>query len=399
MAKGTAAAEPRIDEKSALKLVTEMMAIPGKSREETRISEFIRKKLAAAGIPRSAILIDDSTKRIPNGGAIGNLIVKLPGTVKGPRRLLMAHIDTVPLCVGSKPVRKGDVIVSRDPRTALGADDRAGASVVLNSILEIRKRKLPHPPLTLFWPVQEEIGLLGARHVSLSKLGGPKLCFNWDGGPANTATIGATGGYEIEIRVFGIASHAGVHPEAGVSAIAIASIAIADLAQNGWHGLVVKGNKTGTSNLGIIASGDATNVVASKLVIHAEARSHDPDFRKTIVNEFQQAFERAAASLSNVMGQRGRIEFRADLKYESFRIPEDAPSVQAAFAAARAVGLDPVPRITNGGLDANWLSARGLPTVTLGCGQQNPHTVDEALHIDSYLSACRMGLLLATGAA
>ncbi|MGE3317314.1 MAG: M20/M25/M40 family metallo-hydrolase, partial [Planctomycetaceae bacterium] len=378
---------------------TEMMAIPGKSCEETRVAEFIRKKLTAAGIPRSAILVDDSTKRIPHGGAIGNLIVKLPGTVKGPRRMLMAHIDTVPLCVGSKPVRKGGLIVSKDPRTALGADDRAGASVVLNSILEIRKRKLPHPPLTLFWPVQEEIGLLGARHVKLSNLGNPKLCFNWDGGPAHTATIGATGGYDLEIKVFGIASHAGVHPEHGVSAIAIASMAIADLVQHGWHGLVVKGEKTGTSNLGIITAGDATNVVASSLVIQAEARSHDPAFRKVIVSEFQQAFERAAASLSNAMGQRGRIEFRADLKYESFRIPEDAAAVQSAFAAARAVGLTPEPRITNGGLDANWLSARGLPTVTLGCGQQSPHTVAESLHIDSYLAACKMGLLLATGAA
>lgn len=399
MAKASFPIGHEIDEKGALGLVTEMMAIPGKSCEESQVSEFIRQKLTRAGIPKSAILIDDATKRIPHGGEIGNLIVKLPGTVKGSRRMLMAHIDTVPLCVGSKPVRKGELIVSKDPRTALGADDRAGASVVLNSILEIRKRKLPHPPLTLFWPVQEEIGLLGARYVSLAKLGNPKLCFNWDGGAAHTATIGATGGYEIEIRVFGIASHAGVHPEAGVSAIAIASIAIADLVKHGWHGLVVKGEESGTSNLGVITAGDATNVVASSLVIQAEARSHSPEFRKKIVNEFQAAFERAAASLTNVMGQRGRIEFRAELKYESFRIPEDSPAVQSAFTAARAVGLNPEPRITNGGLDANWLSARGLPTVTLGCGQQNPHTVDESLHIESYLAACRMGLLLATGAA
>lgn len=399
MAKASTAKRSGIDEKAALALVTEMMAIPGKSCEETRVADFIRKKLAAAGIPKSAVLIDDSTKRIPHGGAIGNLIVKLPGTMKGPRRMLMAHIDTVPLCVGSKPVRKGELIVSKDPRTALGADDRAGASVVLTSILEIRKQKLPYPPLTLFWPVQEEIGLLGARHVSLSKLGNPKLCFNWDGGPAHTATIGATGGYEIEIRVFGIASHAGVHPEAGVSAISIASMAIADLVKNGWHGLIVKGDKSGTSNLGIITAGDATNVVASTLTIQAEARSHDPAFRKVIVKEFQQAFERAAATLKNVTGQSGRIEFKADLKYESFRIPEDAPAVRSAFKAAETVGLTPEPRITNGGLDANWLSARGLPTVTLGCGQMSPHTVDESLHVPSYLAACKMGLLLATGAA
>jgi tripeptide aminopeptidase len=169
----------------------------------------------------------------------------------------------------------------------LGADDRAGASVVLTAILEIRRRKLPHPPLTLFWPVQEEIGLLGAKHARLTKLGGPKLCFNWDGGPANTATIGATGGYDIDIRVEGIASHAGVHPEAGVSAIAIAARAIDDLVQNGWHGRVVKGDRTGTSNLGVISAGDATNVVTPHLALRAEARSHDSEFRKEIVSAYR----------------------------------------------------------------------------------------------------------------
>jgi len=42
--------------------------------------------------------------------------------------------------------------------------------------------------------------------------------------------------------------------------------------------------------------------------------------------------------------------------------------------------------------------AHGLPTVTLGCGQQDIHTVNESLDIDSYLKACRIGLQVATGA-
>jgi len=399
MAKARPSGAPGIDEKAALKLVTEMMAIPGKSCQEGRVADFIRKKLSSVGVPRSAVSFDDATRRIPHGGEVGNLVVKLPGTMRGPRRLLMAHIDTVPLCVGSKPVRRGSFMVSRDPRTALGADDRAGASVVLNTIIEIRRRKLPHPPLTLFWPVQEEIGLLGARYATLGKLGNPKLCFNWDGGPADTATIGATGGYEMEIRVKGIASHAGAHPEAGVSAISIAGLAMADLVQNGWHGQVLKGAKCGTSNFGIIAGGDATNVVTSELTLRAEARSHDPEFRDEIVDAFRQAFQRAAADLKNNAGQTGSVDFHAELKYESFLIKTDEPAVSAAVNAIKAIGLQPDTRITNGGLDANWMSARGLPTVTLGCGQQSPHTVDEALHVDSFLAACRIGLLLATGAA
>jgi tripeptide aminopeptidase len=44
------------------------------------------------------------------------------------------------------------------------------------------------------------------------------------------------------------------------------------------------------------------------------------------------------------------------------------------------------------------MAAHGFPTVTLGCGQHDIHTVKERLHVPDYLSACRVGLRLATGA-
>ena len=68
------------------------------------------------------------------------------------------------------------------------------------------------------------------------------------------------------------------------------------------------------------------------------------------------------------------------------------------MSAVRTCGLEPEPRIINGGLDANWMTAHGLPTVTLGCGQSGIHTVKETLDVGQYLQACRIGLLLASGA-
>ncbi|MES2792759.1 MAG: M20/M25/M40 family metallo-hydrolase [Planctomycetota bacterium] len=383
-------------ESAALDLVQELMAIPGKSCQEREVVDFVRQRLLQAGLPESSILIDDSQTRSPYGGNTGSLIVKLAGRKRGPRRLLMAHLDTVPLCVGCQPVRDQDVIRSANPATALGADNRAGVAVLLHSLLEILRQDLPHPPVTFFWPIQEEIGLLGARHVKVADLGNPKLCFNWDGGSPQMACIGATGAYHIEISITGIASHAGVHPEQGASAIAIAGLAIADLQENGWHGLIKKGRKTGTSNIGVISGGDATNVVTSSVKLAAEVRSHDPEFRERLVKEFRKAFERAAKQVRTAAGQAGRVEFDAELKYESFKLDEAEPAVQEAQRAIRMIDLEPSVRISNGGLDANWLSSRGLPTVTLGCGQQDVHTVKETLHIPSFLAACRIGVILAT---
>lgn len=401
MVRTTAAASTvvsTLDVPAAIERVLRLMAIPGKSGQEQQVVEEIRAAAGAAGVPQTAIAIDDVNRKSPAGGNTGNLIITLPGTIKGPRRLLMAHLDTVPLCVGCKPVRKGRFVRSADRTTALGADDRSGAAVLLTALVEIFRRNLPHPPLTFFWPVQEEIGLYGARLVSLAKLGHPKMCFNWDGGSAAGACIGATGAYDLRIEIEGIASHAGVHPEGGVSAIGIAGLAIADLQQNGWHGLITKGRSTGTSNIGVVAGGEATNVVTPYLLLRAEVRSHDPKFRQRLVTEFRKAFERAAKQVKNDQGRTGRLRFAADLKYESFRLSEAEPSVQESLRAIRAVGLTPVTRISNGGLDANWLSARGLPTVTLGSGQNDVHTVNEALNLEDFEQACRIGLLLATGA-
>ena len=386
-------------DQSAVDLVCQLMAIRGKSCHEGAVLAFVRDKLLSAGYPPEQLLVDDVPTRSPAGGETGSLILKLPGTKRGPRRLLMAHLDTVPLCQGCQPVVQGDRIRSADPTTALGGDDRSGVAVLLQTALELIRGRHPHPPVTFFWPVQEEIGLLGARHVKVSDLGNPKLCFNWDGGDAQNITHGATGGYSLHIEVHGLASHAGVHPEQGVSAIAIAGVAIADLQQNGWHGLILKGKKTGTSNLGVIQGGDATNVVTAYVALEGEVRSHDPAFRERLVKEFRKAFEKAAKSVRSAQGKRGRVEFRVDLKYESFRIEPDEPCVVTASQAVRALGLEPQLRISNGGLDANWLSARGLPTVTLGSGQHEVHTVNEWLDIPAFLAGCRIGLLLATGTA
>ncbi len=388
---------PSVDANEAQKLVMELMAIPGRSKQEAQVVELIRAKLLGNGVPASCIEIDNSNRRIPGGGEVGNLIVKLPGTKRAPRRLLMAHIDTVPICVGSRPRQDGDTIRSADPKTGLGGDNRAGAAVVLTAALELIRQKKPHPPLTLFFPVQEEIGLYGARFVSANKLGSPKFCFNWDGGDAQYVNVGATGDYAIEIEVEGLASHAGVHPERGVNAITIASLAIADLTQNGWHGLIEKGRHRGTSNVGIVRAGEATNVVTPSLSLRAEARSHDPSFRKKIVDAYRKAFTKAAKSVKSSDGKSGSVTFKAELKYESFRLDPSEPAVTLAKAAVSTIGLTPELCIGNGGLDANWMTAHGFPTVTLGCGQHDIHTTSEWLHIPSFLQGCQIGLLLASG--
>lgn len=382
---------------AAVKRVMDLIAIPGGSCRESAVSDWIQSSLKKSGVPAAAITTDSAHKKSPSGGETGNLIVKLPGTEKQPRRLLMAHMDTVPLAVGCKPVRKGETIRPASRANALGGDNRSGCAVVLTAISEILKQKLPHPPLTLLFTVQEEIGLRGARYLTASKLGKPELCFNWDGRDPASLTIGAVGASYLQIDVSGIPSHAGVHPERGVNAAIVAAVALADLQENGWHGLVNKGKQHGTSNVGVISGGSATNVVMPELSIEAETRSHQSKFRDRITTEFRKAFEKAVRGVKTSDGRKGELSFSQDVRYEAFRIKDSAECVKMAAAAVEQIGLTPQTMIGNGGLDANWMSAHGFPTVTLGCGQHDIHTVDETLDIPEFLNACEVAMHLATG--
>ena len=209
-------------------------------------------------------------------------------------------------------------------------------------------------------------------------------------------SIGATGVYRFHIDIEGLASHAGIAPEKGVSAIAIASLAIADLHREGWHGLVVKGKDRGTSNVGVIQGGDATNVVTDKVIVRAEARSHDPVFRKKIIARIEEAFRKAAAEVKSSDGKTGKVTIDGRLDYESFKLDDKSPCVKLAAEAIKAAGHQPEFAISNGGVDANWLNAHGIPAVTLGCGQMNVHTVSERLDLAMFRSACQIACSLAT---
>ncbi|MFV2070231.1 MAG: M20/M25/M40 family metallo-hydrolase [Pirellulales bacterium] len=379
---------------AALRLVMRLMAIPGGSGDEGRVADFVRQQLVKAGATEDAIESDMAHRKTPLDGQVGNLVLKLPGTVRGARRMLVSHLDTVPICVGCRPVVRGRHVVAADSDTGLGADNRAGVAVLLSTALELLRSKRPHGPLTFLWTVQEEVGLHGARHVRLAMLGRPRLAFNFDGGSPEKLTIGATGGYRMAIEIEGLASHAGGAPEAGVSAIGIASLAIAGLIENGWHGQVRKGRGVGTSNVGVIEGGAATNVVADRVSIRAEARSHDPKFRQTIVSAIEAAFRRAVGKVRSADGKRGKVRIDGQTDYESFRLPLSEPCVEAAAAAVRVTGGEPEFAVANGGLDANWLTVRGIPTVSLGCGQRNIHTVKEQLDVAAFHRARRIAMEL-----
>jgi len=383
-----------VDETAALERYLTLTAIEGRSGEEKDVADAIVQFLVESGVDPDNMTFDGAETRTRLRGNCGNLIVRLPGAGTGPRTLLSAHMDTVPICVGCEPVVDGDQVVSRG-ETGLGADDRSGCAAIVTAAIERQRLGDDNfPPAVLVFFIQEEIGLQGSRTLDAQRVGPVDRAFNFDGGAIEKVTTGATGDERMDITLTGIPAHAGVAPENGASAIVMASRAIADLDARGWLGRVERPEGAGTSNVGVIAGGEATNVVTPQVTLRAEARSHDSDMRQRIVAEMKSAFEAAAAAVQNVDGRSGSCEFRSHVDYESFELQSDDPSVLAIEDALRNFGLEPYRKLAGGGLDANWLAEHGIRAVTVGCGQENIHTADERLSIRDFHDACRIAATL-----
>ncbi|HXT20109.1 MAG TPA: M20/M25/M40 family metallo-hydrolase [Thermoanaerobaculia bacterium] len=390
-----------VDRDQAIGYLMRFLAVEGTTGHEGAIGEEIAAALRELDVPAEAIRFDGAERRIPVPTESGNLIADVAGDPSLPRRMFSAHRDTVPLCAGAKPVLQGDRVVPAGP-TALGGDDRTGVACLLTMLAKLRRERLPHPPLTLVFTVREESGLWGARHLDVSMLGAPALAFNVDGSSADVLTIGAVGASRWEVEITGKAAHAGLHPEEGVSAPMVASVALTAVQRRGWFGRIRrKGGGAGTSNLGSMSGADGgrvggpTNVVTDYVKVEGEARSHDERFVAKIVDAYRRAFEAAAQSLPSSTGARAQVAFTSRLQYHPFRLDEGSESVRFAIECATGLGLTPQLRHSDGGLDANWLAHHGIPAVTFGAGQRGIHSVDESVDIADYLGGCRLAVALA----
>ncbi|MEI8145724.1 MAG: M20/M25/M40 family metallo-hydrolase [Alphaproteobacteria bacterium] len=392
------------DAKASLDRLMRFLKVEGVTGQEKAIGEEVVRALMEVGVPAECIHFDDAHTRIPVPTETGNLIVKLPGRgslSNSPPLLFSTHLDTVPLCSGAKPRIDGDRIVSGGD-TALGGDNRTGCAALVTLAAELARQNLDHPPLVLVFCVREESGLWGARYIDLDLVGPVSMGFNFDSSSPADIVTGAVGADSWEVEIIGRASHAGVAPERGISASMIAALALADVRAGGWFGKVVQGDKRGTSNVGTIAgreggpAGDATNVVTDYVVVRGESRSHDMAFVDEITNAYEAAFKKAAATVTNTEGKAGTVTFKRHRPYHAFSLDRSLPVVAHGMAAVTQIGLTPNPRLANGGLDANWLTLHGIPTITFGAGQNEAHTVDEWVNIPLFQEACRVGISLAT---
>jgi len=348
---------------SLVELFLEAVKIDAQSLRERPMARFIHTALS--GLP---VTIQEDGIAHAISGECGNLICVPPWfNPSRPAIALFAHMDTPRSTVGVRPTLTESRITS-DGTTILGVDNRAGSSVLLH-VLKERLQSRSHGNFIVVFTVAEEIGMFGSKHIDL----GPydiRMGFVFDCSKRPGVFIQSAVGCSLYDATFaGKAAHAGVAPENGISAIQIAAKAIGQIPMG-------RLSPTMTSNVGMIAGGTATNVVADRCTIQGEVREFVPALIDEHLVMLKTTFERVANGIG------GRVEFESRMDFPPFSLSPDSEVFKTTVDVLQSVGLTPAPIRYLGGSDANMLNDKGIPSINLGIGAQNPHANDEFILLE-----------------
>jgi tripeptide aminopeptidase len=347
-----------------LDLFLELCAIPSPSGHERAVADRVGAYLTSLGLEWDE---DHAGARID--GDTGNVYCRLPSTDGGTGTpiFLCAHTDTVPPEAAIEPVVE-DGVVRNAGGTILGSDNKAAVVAMLGAVRRIVEEDRPHAGIELVFTPQEEVSLRGAEAFDHTRLHAQTGYVYDQGAPIGEIVLGAPHGRLLDFRFHGQASHAGMHPEDGRSAIQAASRAIADFRLG-------RIDEETSASVGVISGGTARNVVPEWCSLSAEVRSHDEAKAVALVREMLEtaAF---AASLSDC-----EVESEVRPSFPGYRFREGDPPVRMAAEALERTGYPASYALTGGGADANVFNARGLRCVNLANGMTDIHTPDERIAV------------------
>lgn len=361
-------AEPSLIDTARLK--DEFLDLVSISSPSTREGAIARRLEGILGAMGGSVEVDDAGERV--GGETGNLLARFAGNAPGaPPFLLSAHMDTVGPAAAIHPVVEGDIIRT-DRTSVLGGDDKAGIVAILEALRVLRERAIPHGDVELVLTICEESGLRGAKHFDTGRLRSRRgLVLDVDG--VCELITRAPAANHVSATVHGLAAHAGICPEEGLSAVQIAAEAIAGMRLG-------RLDEETTANLGVIQGGLATNIVPDRVVVRGETRSLSVEKLEAQTAHMRQRFEGAVARRSVRVGghlYKARVEVDVRRQYDALAVRDDAPVVRLVQAAAAALGRSCRTRATGGASDANVWAWRGLEVANLACGMREIHTVNE----------------------
>jgi glutamate carboxypeptidase len=305
-----------------------------------------------------------------------------------PQVLLLGHFDTVwPIgTLGEMP------LVQQDGRLyGPGTFDMKGGIAIAMLATRALAALAPHLPLrvVMLWTSDEEVGSRTSRALIEAEARSSRAVLvlepSLPGGAVKTSRKGVG---EFTLEVEGVAAHAGIDPDKGVSAVHELAYMVTTLAP-------LNDFARGTTvNVGVVEGGTRRNVIAERARALVDVRVPSAEEARRV-----DAFVRALRP----QNPRSRLTIAGGIDRPPL---ERSAAVVALYDLARDVarglGRELAEGGTGGGSDGNFTAALGVPTLDgLGAVGNGAHARHEHVEIGalSWRTALLAGLIARLGEA
>ncbi|MFN4132484.1 MAG: M20/M25/M40 family metallo-hydrolase, partial [Caldimicrobium sp.] len=355
-----------------------LLSIESPSLKEGKLAYYLADLFDALGY---VSFFDRSSEA--TGSEVGNLILKIPGSIESTPLLFCAHLDTVGPYENLEIIEEGDILKSNG-KTILGADDKAGIAILVEIARILKENPFPHPPLEIVFTTAEEIGLLGAKNLDFKHLKA-SYGFILDAENPEDIILAAPSSYQFILKVYGKSAHAGIEPEKGINAIKILAQIVANLPTG-------RLDEETTMNIGKINGGNYVNIVPDLAFVEGEIRSHNENKLENLKKEIEEITNDIISNYPHRIENLPSYHIHFKNVFKAFRIAEGDPLVKLVKKAGENLGLDLKFKIKEGGSDANVFNERGIKSLILGTGMQRVHTTEEFIKKSDLIKAANLVL-------
>jgi tripeptide aminopeptidase len=360
-----------------------LVEIPSPSTKETARAKYIRAEMEKLG------LADIRTDDIMNVSGVRK------GTGGGPTVVFAAHTDTVfPESTPIKVQREGDIL-----RAPGMGDDTSNLMAVLEMFRALNRGGVKTKGDLIFLAsVQEELGLLGAKHWLETSGYHPDMFVAADVGSTDV-WYGALRINQFKFFYTSPGAHTMESRGTPSPAKAVAK-AIAALYEIPLPPIVegIASFKLPVLNVGMIGGGTVFNAVPREAWFTVDLRSLD--------NSTQDRLESAVVSTARKIGDQEKVGFRMEkgmaIDYSKARPAQERlnhPLTQTALAVSnhfRKTGTPAIVPQDVGSTDANIAISMGIPGVAIGATQEHmPHRLEEYSEASSMVPGIKSFITLA----
>ena len=263
----------------------------------------------------------------------------------------------------------GDTLIVTSGDTLLGADDKAGISIIMAVLSYYAHHpEIKHHPICFCFTPDEEIGR-GPDHFDAKKFGA-KYAYTIDGGNWQEIAVATFNAAHADIVIHGVSIHPGEAKDKMVNASTVAFAFDRELSplKRPEHTADYEGFNHLTSITG--------SVDLAKM--HYILRNHDASKLEEQKKEILQAAEKVKRAYPCA-----KIEVEIGDDYRNMKeiLDQKPEAIETAVAAFKALGYTPVFPPIRGGTDGATFSFKGCPTPNLGTGSYNHHGRFEYLSI------------------